>query len=40
MPTGKGHHAISRDVQHVEAFRHLMAVEDALGCLLYLSLCV
>lgn len=39
MPTGKGHHAISRYVQHVKAFRQLRAVEDALGCLLYLSLC-
>lgn len=39
MPTGKGHRAISRYVQHVKAFRQLRAVEAALGCLLYLSLC-
>lgn len=34
MPTGKGHHASSRDVQHVDAFRHLMVVEDlAVRCI-------
>lgn len=36
MLTRKGHHAISRYVQHAKAFRQLRTVEDAVFISLYL----